>query len=66
MHDGNAEQRWDEVQLGDWGRRWMELHPIAFRFGSDDLAAYRGKLSDWAAHFTTSLDRLRGWFEEEA
>jgi hypothetical protein len=66
MHEGNAEQRWDEVQLGDWGRRWMEQHPIAFRFGADDRAAYRGKLSDWAAHFTTSLDRLQVWFEEKA
>lgn len=66
LYEGNAEQRWDDVQLGDWGRRWMEQHPLAFRFGTEDRAAYRGKLSDWAAHFTASLDRLRLWFEEEA
>lgn len=66
LHESNAEQRWDEVQLGDWGRRWMEQHPLAFRFGTEDRAAYRGKLADWATHFTASLTRLRVWFEEEA
>ena len=65
MDDGNGMQQWNGVQLGDWGKRWMTEHPLAFRFDGEDRAAYRGTLTEWAEHFVESLRMLTAWFGGE-
>ena len=62
MDDGNGRQQWNGVQLGDWGKRWMTQHPLAFRFDAEDRAAYRGPLEAWGEHFRESLPILTEWF----
>lgn len=62
MDEHNGAQQWNAVQLGDWGKRWMVQHPLAFRLDEEDRAAYRGTLGDWAEHFKESLRMLTAWF----
>lgn len=64
MNEENATQQWNEMELGDWGKRWMTQHPLAFRFGDDDRAAFRGRLADWAEHFRESLLQLTAWLTD--
>ena len=58
----NGDRALDPVQLGDWGKRWMEQFPVAFRFGNDGVA-FRGKLEEWAVHFRHALGQLTTWLE---
>ncbi len=63
LDEGHGQQRWDDLQLGQMGKQWMEQHPLAFRFGAEDRAAFRGRLAAWGEHFRTSLEMLRVWLE---
>lgn len=62
MDDDNGMQRWNSIQLGDSGKRWMTQHPLAFTINGKERAAFRGSLEEWGAHFQESLVMLTAWF----
>lgn len=62
MDEGNAAQRWEPFQLGDWAKIWMTQHPLAFTINGKERAAFRGTLEEWGAHFQESLHALAEWF----
>jgi hypothetical protein len=61
----NAGQWWDDLELGNWARLWMEKYSAAFRFGALVPAEPRGTLEEIGAQFQTDLSRLAMWMATE-